>query len=259
MKSGTTSLFSCLSQHSRICPSVTKEPGYFCKTVGKKIKTKKYEEIFDYDDEKHEWCLEASTGYTKFPMEVGVPKRMKQYGINPYFIYSVRNPIDRIESQYNFAKLYDKNWRPKDILDIKMAHISMYYMQVREFLREYPDKSRYFIVDFEDIVNEKKDLLNKLINWLGLNNESNVYKKSKKNVTPDPSRIEHSLSKTKISWSKLFPSRAKRYLSNMLRNLDKPAKRTLNNREKSILHEWLKVDINRFKDEFDICIEKWGF
>lgn len=129
-----------------------------------RIDADQYEQIFDYNPNIHSKCLEASTGYTKFPKEFDVPKRMKEYGIDPYFIYSVRNPFDRLESHYNFTQYRIKPQERKrvDLLDLNFVFPSMYYMQIREFLKWFPDKSRYFILDFEEISVEPVGLTNQI-------------------------------------------------------------------------------------------------
>lgn len=108
MKSGTSTLFEMLSQHPAICPSCVKEPEFFSSHQGHGADVEDYESLFDYDSLRHTMCLEASTGYSKYPSEIDVPKRIKEYGLNPVFIYSVRNPFDRVESEYNFAYINQK-------------------------------------------------------------------------------------------------------------------------------------------------------
>lgn len=126
MKSGTTTLYNLLIQHPEICGCVSKEPEYFSQKMGyARFKKGRYEELFDMDNSKHKFILDASTGYTKYPSEIGVANRIKEYGLNPFFIYIVRDPLERIVSHYNFMKS-DKNWKGK-MTSPHLVHVSMYY------------------------------------------------------------------------------------------------------------------------------------
>lgn len=92
MKAATTSVFDVLRKHPQICPSCVKEPEYFSEVQLHGPNTDRYENLFAFDESVHTFSLEASTGYTKFPVEMGVTRRIFEYGLNPYFIYSVRDP-----------------------------------------------------------------------------------------------------------------------------------------------------------------------
>jgi len=258
MKAGTSSLFSMLAQHPLICPSTTKEPEYFSERFGSDLPAARYEDLFDYDPDLHHWCLEASTGYTKFPAERGVPERMKESGISPRFIYCVRDPFQRIESHYNFGHLNHKSWAPDEILNPHAARVSMYYLQLREYLAHYPDRNRYFIVDFDEIVARPVSLANELFEWLGIK-RLDMEKPQAKNVTPSPSRLEHALARIPHSWGSLVPASIRTRARQLLRRVDVSAKRQLSPGEREKLRKWLQTDMQRFGETFDFPIQKWGF
>jgi hypothetical protein len=209
MKSATSTLFSILSEHPQICPSNVKEPEYFSRNQGHGTEHERYEENFEYDPSKHEKCLEASTGYTKFPEEVGVPKRMKEYGIEPLFIYSVRDPLDRIESEYNSSHIYGDEWAREKMLDLGIVHKSLYYMQLREYLKNYPDKGKYKIVRFENVIYEPKSTSKKLFEWMGLEKYEIEEPKKKKNATPYLYGVRQTLSKIPLDISRTMPKNMK--------------------------------------------------
>ena len=98
MKCGTSSLYSYLAQHPEICPAASKEPEFFSENQGHGVKVEKYEDLWNFGMSVHRYALEASTGYTKYPMEPNVAKNIRDYGIKPKFIYVIRNPFDRIQS-----------------------------------------------------------------------------------------------------------------------------------------------------------------
>lgn len=262
MKSGTTFLFELLKQHPQICPSRTKEPEFFSGYPGPEVE--RYEALFDFDPKTHVRCLEASTGYTKHPSSSakGVPKRMKEYGIEPLFIYSVRNPFERVESDFNFANLGYKPWAKDDILNSTSIQISKYFMQIREFLKYYPDKERYFIVDFEDIKNGPLKLAARIFEWMEV---KRIEMKAPEpvGVTPSPSKIEEKLRrrflKSPLPWRQILPSNLIEGVQKFLRKYGSSAKRKLTKDEKVKLRKLLKNDMRQFGESFNFPIEKWGF
>ena len=77
MRCGTTSLFNYLAEHPEICPAINKEPEYFSENQGHKVQVDNYNDLWPYYNSNHKYVLEASTGYTKYPVEKGVAKRHK--------------------------------------------------------------------------------------------------------------------------------------------------------------------------------------
>jgi len=104
MKGGTTSLYRYLAQHPEVAPSRIKEPGFFafddiwCKGV------EWYFGLWRFDQGAHKVALEASTDYTKRPYFPHVPEKMTSIeGVRFRFIYVMRHPLRRIESQARHA------------------------------------------------------------------------------------------------------------------------------------------------------------
>jgi len=258
MKSGTSTLFEMLSQHPAICPSRAKEPEFFSNHQSHGMHSEDYESLFDYDPSIHAICLEASTGYSKYPSEINVPKRISEYGLNPLFIYSVRNPFDRIESEYNFAYLNQKKWANFEILDLYVVFRSMYYLQLREFINWFPDTNRYFVVDFEDIVSKPSELANRIFRWANLQ-EFKIEVPEPQTVTPPRSYIEQKLMNFSQLWYGFVSAKVRKKVKHFLRENDTPAKRTLNEEEKTKLRRWLQIDMNRFQNHFEFPVSKWGF
>ena len=103
MKSGTTSLFQLLSQHPSISPCRTKEPEFFGSDFSES-EWQEYDALWDWDEETHRYALEASTGYTKAPGSSGVFDRISNAPMGTSrFIYLIRHPLDRIDSQVRHA------------------------------------------------------------------------------------------------------------------------------------------------------------
>lgn len=99
MKSGTTTLFQLLSQHPSIAPCRTKEPEFFS-SDSSDAAWQEYLGLWDWDNETHRYALEASSGYTKAPWIEGVPERISSAPLRvARYIYVVRHPLDRMDSQ----------------------------------------------------------------------------------------------------------------------------------------------------------------
>lgn len=257
MKAGTSSLFNMLAQHPSICSSRVKEPEFFSQHQEHRVDVDRYEDLFDYVPGTHTRCLEASTGYTKFPGEMDVPRRMKDYGLEPSFIYVVRDPFARVESEYNFAHLSRKPWRYENPLSVGAVQRSMYYLQIREFLRWYPERERYLIVDFDELVADPVGLAHRIFAWCGLD-AFTVRNPTPRNVTPPASRIEQRL-KALPALKRLLPTTVIARGKALLRTHDASAKRTLTDAERATLHEWLRRDLGRFGAAFGVDVGKWGF
>lgn len=137
MKSGTSALFELLSQHPAICPSSVKEPEYFSHGQGHGLHVGRYEDLWDFDPGSHRYALEASTGYTKYPEEPGVPERIAEYGLRPRFIYVLRDPIARIASHVSYAA-WGKHGAAVDFTAPNVVNTSRYAMQLDRYAAVFP-------------------------------------------------------------------------------------------------------------------------
>lgn len=137
MKSGTTSLFDILSQHPQICPAKIKEPDYFIKDRDTKAR-EDYLSLWDWKDGSHVVALESSVAYTKAPYIPDVPERINKSGLGKFrFIYMLRDPLSRIESQARHAIF--AGWGKS--LDVEISedliNFSCYVMQLDNYLKYY--------------------------------------------------------------------------------------------------------------------------
>jgi hypothetical protein len=98
MKGGTTTLFDHLARHPEIAASRSKEPGFFAFDDVNAKGREWYEALFSFNPAVHKIALEASTDYSKFPHCGDVPARLAAFGGDYRLIYSLRNPLRRIES-----------------------------------------------------------------------------------------------------------------------------------------------------------------
>lgn len=103
-KAGTTSLFSYLSQHEAICPSLIKELGYFLPHAGARDQA---HTLAGYADQfahcrGERYRMEASPGYAA--MGASVARQIRDTLGNPKVLISLRDPTARLWSEYRFRR-----------------------------------------------------------------------------------------------------------------------------------------------------------
>lgn len=258
MKSGTSTFFSHLASHPQVAPSRVKEPEYFSAFQGHGLDVQAYEELWEFDSDAHRYCAEASTGYTKYPHEPHVPDRIREAGIRPKFIYLVRDPVTRVESQFNHFYLRPNSWTYDGFWDPGLLDLSRYYMQLHQFLLRFPDKSRYWIVDFDELVTDAQRVMDRTFRWLGLESVS-VVAERRANGAPQPSWLELQLKNIDLPHPlKRVPGPIKRWCKQLLRQRI-PGRRQMTDRERERVRRYLRHDIRLFGQEFGFPVEKWGF
>lgn len=258
MKSGTSTFFSHLTSHPEVAASRVKEPEYFSEFQGHGADVDRYEELWEFDPKLHRYCAEASTGYTKYPDEPHVPDRMRDAAINPKFIYLVRDPIARMESQFNHGFLRRTPWAYDDFFDPALLDLSRYHMQLQQFLLRLPDRSRYQILDFDELVADPQRVMEHVFEWLDLE-PIPIASDRRVNRAPQRSRLELLLADVDLSGPlKLVPASFKRRLKNLLRERA-PASRRMTAEERERARRYLQRDIQLFGEAFDFPVEKWGF
>jgi hypothetical protein len=100
MKAGTTALWWWLAQHPAIAPCRTKEPQFLCERANWEQGIERYLELWDWEPTRHRWALEASTNYSKLPVRGNAALAALRLPGEFRFLYMVRNPVQRLRSQY---------------------------------------------------------------------------------------------------------------------------------------------------------------
>lgn len=100
MKAGTTALWHWLAQHPAIAPSRVKEPQFLCEKANWEHGIERYLELWDWEPARHRWAFEASTNYTKLPVRGNAALAALRLPGEFRFLYMVRNPVQRLRSQY---------------------------------------------------------------------------------------------------------------------------------------------------------------
>jgi hypothetical protein len=179
MKAGTSSLHSYLDTHPQIFMSQPKELGFHRlspdghKKFGCKRRPgndlRKYLDVFANAGD----CPiigESSTAYTKLPQFTGVAERIYNFNPSARCIYLMRNPLERTISHYWWMVRFENETR--DLLtavtsEPMYVHVSDYAMQLAPYLDCFgPDRIQ--ILTFEQLVNEPRQVMERLFTWLGV-------------------------------------------------------------------------------------------
>jgi len=168
MKAGTTSLYHYLRRHPEVAMSRVKETNFFLeRNFSKGLEW--YRQQFT-DDERIKG--EASTNYTKFPTQKGVPERIYRSLPGVKLIYVVRDPISRVRSHvhHNLLKGDEAEGAWKDKLEDLQSHYiqcSLYYMQLEQYLAFFPPE-QILIVTTEELNSQRKATLQKIFRFIGV-------------------------------------------------------------------------------------------
>ena len=269
MKSGTTSLFDILSQHPQICSSKQKEPDYFIKDRNERAR-EEYLALWDWKDNHHSFALESSVAYSKMPFIKGVPARIYNSNLGQYrFIYMLRNPLNRIESQVRhgifagWGKSLDAGI-PEDAISF-----SRYSMQLEKYLDFFPIESIQLVV-LEEFEYDPNFVLSGICQFLGIDEmfefkDVNSVRNSGEffNTPKSISRASQSGFGQFIA-SRLLPGKVKDWLRNTITqaykasdNQPQRGRWQLSTEEKYFVIDKLADDLKKLESEYGVNIKKY--
>jgi hypothetical protein len=257
MKSGTSSLYDYLARHPAICPAIAKEPEFFSQ-YQTRVQVDSYNDLWPaFDRDRHRYVLEASTGYTKYPDETNVPRAIRDYGISPKFIYILRNPFDRILSQYKHLH-YNDSLRLEPT-DQRMVLRSNYFLQLQRY-QEYFPVGEFLLLDFDDLKANPDHLFRRTFQFLGLPVVSLKGATNVKNPTFRGSKIERALRQSRIGAAfSYLPGPIKEAGKSLLRSVDPPPERMLSDAERQFVYSELKDGMTELYRVYGFDVRKWGF
>ena len=197
-RAGTTSLFRYLSSHLDIAPSYKKELNYF---LGGTLKKDSYDERSDtlvkyignfpqVDNEK--WTMEASPAYMHPCYLQQVILRMKKLNPDIRMIMMIRNPTDRLYSEFqgrkerqrefpeeflcsDFINMLIKKENPSDYgVNQESAHlvaeslmVSAYVKTIEHYLK-YFDSRQLKLIFTESLAENPRQVMIDVCKWLNL-------------------------------------------------------------------------------------------
>lgn len=158
-KAGTTTLHSILSQHPDICLPAVKETHFFYAEEEYAKGLDYYSGLFGCAGERS-IIGEIDPSYMYFP---SVPKRIfDAYGDRMKFIVVLRNPVDRLVSQYLMCRQYGyERYDLRTALEIEGKRIQvsesnkgrfsyagrgLYAQQIKRFLQLFPRENFLYLV-----------------------------------------------------------------------------------------------------------------
>ena len=170
MKCATTSLHYYLNLHPEISMSKEKELDFFSIKRNWDKGIEWYKSHFVGQAKVHG---ESSPNYTVYPRLKGVPERMYSVIPDAKLIYILRDPIDRIISQYvhNYSEGRDNR-----SLEDALRHLgdtntyivrSKYFMQLQQYLNYFP-ASNIWIMTTDDLHAQRQKTLQKVFRFLNV-------------------------------------------------------------------------------------------
>ena len=269
MKCGTTSLFDILGQHPQICPCRHKEPDFFIqnRSAGE---TEQYLSLWPWKKSQHHVALESSVAYTKYPLFTDTPRRIYESGLGEFkFIYMLRHPLKRIESQIRHGLYAGWGKSLDESLDESAIHFSSYASQIDQFLQFFP-RENLLVLTLEEFKNQPAATLERICIFLGIDDSFNFHDTS----TPRNSG-DFFTSTANLAWltqnpiaqfaaRHLLSSNAKQTIRRLLSRPGRkpaslPGRWQLNEMEKKQILSRLNNDLIRLQNEFDIDVKAlWG-
>ena len=185
-KSGTTSLYDILRQHSKVFIPSFKEPHFFDIPSVYQHGIEWYQKTY-FKGLKNEKCIGDFSPTYMF--DEHAPHRiLNDLGSELKFIIILRNPVDRAYSHYLHSKRDEhENLSFKEALSVEENRVSekdylsylrfsyveqgMYYKMLRRYFDLFP-RDNFLIINFEEeFVNQRESTINKIFDFLGLSNE----------------------------------------------------------------------------------------
>ena len=225
-KSGTTSLYDILRQHSDVYIPDFKEPHFF-DVPDNYIKGVEWYSKAYYKRVKNEKCIGDFTPTYFFDKEA--PKRIySDLGRDVKFIIILRNPVDRAYSQYlhmkrdrfellSFkealsceSKMLKEASKKQDYLSkIRFSYVQqgLYAQMLSEYFKYFP-KENFLILNFEqEFVEQRKESIKNILLFLNIKNEN-----------LDIDMVSNMASKARFIWLKDIMNKSSWWIS-LLKNI----------------------------------------
>jgi hypothetical protein len=165
---GTTSLHEYLHEHPEIFMARGKELNFFREERNWHRGLGWYEQQFPPGSERI--YGESSVGYTSYPESPGVPERIATVIPQAKLVYVVRDPVDRVASEYEYMWYAGVETRPAHQALFatgpnRYLDRSRYAFQLERFLAHFPQE-RILVIDQNDLLHARGATLSALFAFL---------------------------------------------------------------------------------------------
>jgi hypothetical protein len=168
-KCATTSLHYYLSLHPQVFMSRQKELDFFSRESVWAKGVDWYKAQFP---STAEICGESSPSYTNYPFWGGVPGRMAALVPDTKLIYLIRDPLERMISDYvhEVADGRERRTFAEAMVDFPnnpYVRRSRYFMQLEQYLQHFP-KTQILVLTQEELYSERQKTLEAVFRFLGV-------------------------------------------------------------------------------------------
>ncbi|MEM6612497.1 MAG: sulfotransferase [Cyanobacteria bacterium P01_C01_bin.72] len=268
MKCGTTSLFDYLSQHPEIAPCKLKEPQFFSRSNNFQRGFSYYRSLWNWNQD-HQFALEATPGYTKVTHRdsANAAENIKQtqikYNLKFKFIYIMRDPWERIESQciHNALKSSNREEKVSEV-DPKIVDASKYALQIKEFYDRFPSED-ILLLNFDELKTDPEGVLYKICCFLDIDSSFEF----------SEIKVIHNSRNRQIiripGWQKLRVTAPMLYINSVVSNNQKNIFKTIFGKSKNVkcnipedvkqkIISELNHDLRKLKENYGFNIDCWS-
>ena len=261
MKCGTTSLFNWLVEAPEVCGARWKEPEWFSDDekayIGERM-PERYDDLWAFDPDRHEWALEASTGYSKWrPRDPQSHERIAAAGLEPRVIYLVRNPFDRILSHWTYMQgNLDFDY---GLLDDLLVRTSDYAHFAGRYASTF-GRDAVLLLEFDDLRRSPLAVANAARRHLGLPTVDRLVDETPRNVTGAvPGRAERYLKRALAPLLGALPEAALDPVRPAVRRLRRRKRPAFTPSERAQIREILGPGMERLERDWGMDVSRWGF
>lgn len=264
MKAGTTSLHYYLNLHPEIFMCDHKELNFFCKNLAWKKGLRWYKSNFKSGNEKI--YGESFPHYSQYPIHKKVPEIMHSVLPKAKLIYIIRNPINRMISNYlhRFREHYEERQVEEALTNRNDRYIqfSKYFMQIEEYLKFYK-REQILIVKNRNLREKRIETLKKIFKFLEVDSSfrcDEFYKM--KNVSEEKRKYpKHKKAKRIVRYLRgkapFVPKAIKKKMYPNLGPGELVEKPTLSKEAKKRILSYLREDIERMQVFSGLNLSDW--
>lgn len=268
MRCGTSSLHRYLREHPEIHMARRKELNFFSLEENWARGRSWYAEQFAEAGDAVA-VGEATPKYTWYPMVPGVPERIAATVPDVRLIYLMRDPVERMRSEYayRFARAWEHRPISEALLtDEDYRHRSSYAMQIGRYLSLF-DRSRILLLVAEDLRDRRAETVRTTLEFLGVRSDwvppsidVEANPPSDRRPTWLFRKIGRAMFKTEAAMGRPSPTR-RRVSPRLQRLMSRPIpkeKLTLDETTRATLRNAMRSDVAQLAALMPSGFEGWG-